>query len=346
MFIVCPNGMGHFKRVMAVVGEILKLTKLLQITIVCQSWQRSKIDKHFSVPVRFFEDLMEPGVSYEFFEDTFFEQKKYLKWEESVAKLEAFKNADLIVSDNLCGILEHHDRVILMSSFLWMDLLQADDRFRCVSQEFVEREKQLLSSRHPKMLCVEDIVMPAVRNYTEAVPLPWFAESLMTDRADYTEEPTVVTIAVLLGRTGVMDPWLKAFVSVAKEEGIVVKLPSPYDKEYNTESFSFSDDAFQAVDMVLCRPGIGVITDCIRNQTVMLTLFEDNNTEMEHNAKAIAEVLQLESLGVDPCVYKACEAVRNLSKDYIQLNRMQKRLRTRQLGGTQKAADYILKSLE
>lgn len=344
MFIVCPNGMGHFKRVMEVVGEILALTKLVQIAIVCQSWQKSRLNKHFSEPVRFIEDLMEPGVSYQFFDDAFFEKKKYLKWEESVAGLEEFQNTDLIVSDNLCGILEHHDSVMLMGSFLWMDLLEADDRY--VSKEFVEREKQLLSSYQPKMLCVEDIVMPAVRNYTKAVLLPWFAESSIATRADFIEEPAVVTIAVLLGRTGVMDQWLKVFISVAKEQRIVVKLPSPYDKEHDTESFSFNDEEFQAVDMVLCRPGIGVITDCIRNQTVMLSVFEENNTEMEHNAKAIAEILQLESLGVDPDPHQVCETVRNLSKDYIRLNRVQERLRTRQLGGAQKAADYILKSLE
>lgn len=344
-FIVCPNGVGHFKRVMEVVDNILK-SSTVEVYVACQSWQKSRINIISQERLHFVEDLMEPGISYKFFDQNLFSDKKYMSWEYSIASMQEFQNANLVISDNLCGALDYHDNVMLMGSFLWMDLLARDKRYQSKAADFIDREKMLLNKYRPQMLCVEDIVMPAVRDYTQAVTLPWFDEISSTKTKNLENKEDHFYVAVLLGRTGVMDTWLDEFMAVAKSRGIQLKLPAPYHEKYGVDIFNFSNEEFQSMDLVLCRPGIGVLTDCIKNRTAFLSVFEANNAEMEHNGKVMSAILKTAELGADPDAENVFDCVQSLGANRLKINEIKACLENRKLGGSTEAARHILANLQ
>jgi len=337
--------MGHYKRVLEVVSELLKISESYQLYIACQSWQKSKIQISECDRIHYLEDLMEPGICYKSFNDNFFFEKQYLCWEQSIVSLNEFQNADLVISDNLCGVLAHHDNVILMGSFLWMDLLENDKRYQKSALDFVIRENKLLSKYRPKMLCVGDIVMPTVVEKTSAIKLPWFSESVCLNRKPSSYNGDRLSIAVILGRTGVMDFWLSKLIPVLKSRGIHILLPIPYNKIHNVDAFNFLDEEYQGVDFVICRPGIGVLTDCIKNRTPFLSVVEPNNIEMEHNANTMANILKTGSFTLNADVNEICDFVESLYKDQIKLRDIENRLLARKLGGSESAANYISNSL-
>ena len=55
--------------------------------------------------------------------------------------------------------------------------------------------------------------------------------------------------------------------------------------------FDFSDNSFQQLDWIICRPGMGILTDAVQYGIPVGALYE-TDAEMQHNAQRI-EHLQL-----------------------------------------------------
>ena len=53
------------------------------------------------------------------------------------------------------------------------------------------------------------------------------------------------------------------------------------------EKFSYKKSQFDEIIACICRPGLGIISDCIEYNIKLFTVFEKNNFEMHHNSQIL-----------------------------------------------------------
>ena len=68
------------------------------------------------------------------------------------------------------------------------------------------------------------------------------------------------------------------------------RLYSNFETIENVDVFHFTEKEFRELNLVLARPGLGTITDCIRYSIPLISFYENNNAEMIHNAERIKQI--------------------------------------------------------
>lgn len=269
---------------------------------------------------------------------------QFYQWEEEWKMTEAFKNADLIISDNLVGVLQSRPDAILMGSFLWKDVYAHAYPDNPEVQQFVARETQLLQQTRPPMLCVGDIAMPGVLQETEAVPLPWFGwEAPCRTR----KIQRLQTIAIQAGATdAAADRADQLALALARQNTYTIALPkSGIDRLHLRDHphvipFDFSSEAYRSCDLVVCRPGVGTITDCITAGTPMAFFYEPDNIEMSWNASRLAQKGIAQNWGVSPAPEAMLEALQAPGFE-AQLREMAERIKTIPTDGYDKSVEWL-----
>lgn len=180
-FIICSNGLGHYKRCFRLVYDWLLRCPKLRFDIYCERWQLELtrewiISKHLSCEqnINLHFDKLQGSIKW-LPDKSRFSFSEYQAWLDLLKKEEPVKNAELVVSDNLVGVLEIRKDCLLSGSFLWSDLLKQYDHYREI-EKIVDFETQILTRIKPVMICVKDIVMPAVIDQTNPKLMPWFCE--------------------------------------------------------------------------------------------------------------------------------------------------------------------------
>ena len=116
---------------------------------------------------------------------------KYLKWLNEIKSLRLKSN--LIISDNLLGIVDVYPKTILIGSFLWNQITKFKTKnFKKIS----DYENQILKKK-PIMIGVEEIVMPIVKKKTNFIGMPFFVNNKIQQK-DYNKS----TISILLSIGG------------------------------------------------------------------------------------------------------------------------------------------------
>ena len=83
---------------------------------------------------------------------------------------------DMVISDNLPGVLELRKDAILMGSFLWSELLMKRANLYPRILKFVEHEIGLLEKFKPAMICQKEMAMPLVKSLTNTNYTNWMVE--------------------------------------------------------------------------------------------------------------------------------------------------------------------------
>jgi len=290
--VVAPNGLGHFRRTVNVFARLAERLPAAQIDLVCEAWQAERAAD--STPAlrklrargRLIPGVMAPGV--EWAARASFTEARLLGWIDRLRKVPEMKRADLVVSDNLAGVLEVRPDAVLMGSFLWSDVLA--DAPAPAARAFVAHERALLAAR-PPMVCVSDLAMPGVKQRTAAVPVGWMCEEV-TAPALVEARATPPRIAVLGGATGAADGVLEGVAAALRARG-------GWDV-VGGRDFGFAPADYAACAAVVCRPGVGTLTECVAAGRPMLLAYEGGNPELMHNARACAALGIAVDLGPDP----------------------------------------------
>jgi hypothetical protein len=209
------------------------------------------------------------------------------------------EDADLVISDNLGGILSLRSDAILMGSFLWSTVMA--EAFPEISEvaAFVRNEHELIERYRPPMLCVEGFAMPDVLARTRAIPVPWMCPAVPGDTPE-REAGCRPRVAVLAGASGAADVEALAIareilfeseIEVAVPEYFIARLPS----SSRIVSFGYRAEDFYTCSAVFCRPAMGTIHECIAYRLPMVFFRESGNVEMAFNARAAQEL----GLGVE-----------------------------------------------
>ena len=270
-----------------------------------------------------------------------------LSWESLLEDLPAFWEAKVVLSDNLTGVLAHRPDAVLSGNFLWSDVLEKAWPAETAVQEFVRRERALLKEHRPPMLCVERLAMPSVKALTEAVGLGFFAQGKRMPEKKNRPEARRARIAVLGGGTGMARELLLQAVSDLAKAGfsslsLAGDLLAEVRKAGSTEAepFGFGPEDFHATDLVICRPGVGTLTDCVQAGTPVLAVYEAGNVEMEYLGRRVEEL----GLGIDVAQSAVLPAVMKALQDK-NLRKYHSCLREQPLNGIEGAARFLLDKL-
>ena len=291
-FFVCSNGYGHFIRVSKIANQLKKLNDSCEIDIFCEQYH---IDKFQFILVDDFNYI--PYKSSNINWNTYlggirFDYDEYMKW------LNQYKDVvndyDVVVSDNIVGLLKYRNDIILSSSFLWHDVMI--DKFSNNPDvlKLYEFEQNLLTKYKPNMLCVKDIVMESIKYSTNSIYTGWCCD------LNKLEEPIndIENFVFISPSLGYDISYTNTFLEMAKglrESKYNVYLSKDlYDMRDSDSYFKFEHKNFENLSknsVFVFRPGVGTITDCVQyNSPMVLVYSETDSKEILHLANRVMEM--------------------------------------------------------
>lgn len=294
--LVCPNGMGHFKRTVEIWSELIDQMSV-ELTIACEDWQCQKIKNH-----RGFEELQNhPDVCFEFFD-----LNGTLKWRdlsglqlneyqaplERVKNHEQYKKADLIISDNLLGLISSAKEALIIGSFLWHDVLK-ESSGGGINEQVYQHEASLLEIAKVKLVSVKDVTMPALQSCKENIGLAWFCKDVYDRPVQTKEHYKILFSAGLSGAdTGALSTLISEFANSPKYS---IYLSPTLAEKTNLEEdsfaiFDFEEASFRNLDLMIARPGVGALTEAVKYQIPMLAVDNGDNSEMLFNAMRLQQL--------------------------------------------------------
>lgn len=313
--VLAANGLGHARRMLGVLGCFVERGGAVDLTIVGEPWQRAAargwragelVEAHGA---RWHHGIVEPGVRWSTAGDRY-RDGALLQWEARLDDVPELGTADVVVSDNLVGVLTRRPDALLAASFLWSDVLDAIDPSSPEVEAFVDHERELLAAHQPEMLCVRDLVMPGVLERTRPHPVGWMCED---PSLPSTPPADGGAVAVLGGGTGAADDLLRAAAGALADAGTPV-LTGDSLTGTGLPRFDRTPAAWRSVAAVVCRPGAGTLTDCVRWQVPVVCVDEGGNAEMTHNAVRISALGFGVDAGRQPDVDATVSAVQRVSE--------------------------------
>ena len=332
-FVACGNGYGHMKRVLEVVEEILAggsekhLVQIVGATAhqaMFDAWIKATYARKESVCFVNGQTEMNVGVTLPkgYTVDDYQQSLKNI-----YTKVKPF-GPDVVVSDNLVGILNYFSDAILMGSFMWGDVLETG-----VLGEIAMLENALALRLLPEMIGVGDIVMPGVLEKARFTGLPWFCHPEPGAPASTSRQKNILVTG---GGTGVLTQMLEGLAGrLSRDADMRVYVDSKLDQGIlGVERFSFRQEDFRNLDWIVCRPGAGILTDAVRFRVPVCAVCDDNK-EMMHNADCV-ERLQIGFTHVE-----VGDTARVLQERHRAMYRAA--FESLETGGAARAAEYVLK---
>jgi hypothetical protein len=211
-----------------------------------------------------------------------------LGWRDALAASGAVADAELVISDNLAGVLALRPDAVLVGSFLWSDVLAPLAEGDPEVARFCADERALLAAHRPPMICVDALAMPGVRAQSRALGVPFMAE-----RVTGTDDPQA-PVAVLGGASGAANQALAELARHLAEHGVPLCLAAEVAAQPEAPvapRFDHDDpQAYGRVRAVICRPGVGTITFALAAGRPIGCVLGDADlahAEMAHNARAL-----------------------------------------------------------
>ena len=207
-----------------------------------------------------------------------------LHWQHRLPDLSRF---DIVLSDNLPEILEIRSDAILCGHFFWHDVLDG------LPESYVAAAQSLIDRHRPVVISSGLFTMPALERNTQLYRVGLF--DLFGGTASGTAPKRNLLIAC--GRGGEIKEsaqGLIASLASASAAPFATVFVEPDLMPASAPSWmlpaDFSTEMYAGLLAVVCRPGIGTVTDCLLAGARVFAFGESWNREMVHNAKRIAEL--------------------------------------------------------
>lgn len=289
--------MGHFKRAIEIWARLGERFPA-DVTIACEEWQwqmsRTNINlqRAEAAGVKFLFPNMDGALRW--YDDARnYSKEAYFRFLSHISQQLEFSEADVVISDNLAGILDKHPKVLLLGSFLWSDVLKTSVK-KDLPEEILNHETDLLQAFRPRMISVKEVTMPAVAALTNNIGINWLCDSIF-ERPFKKDESTysIVFTTGLSGSLGtrILDLYQNFQANPSYSVSVTPAFCSSYQiEEADVKLFDFSSTAFEATDIMVARPGIGSITECIKYQIPVVAVDDGMNSEMAFNSLRVAEL--------------------------------------------------------
>lgn len=289
--LVSANGYGHIRRQVLIATDLLKQNLNLRVSFALTDAQH----RRFKVEIENLGDRAEAVVGIT--EDSVrwrHDANSYTNanlngWESELKSNASLVNADFMMSDNLVGVLETRPDTVLSGSFLWHEVISAHAISNEACRKFVEREIHLLRTCIPKMICNADLATPAVLSLTNPVLMPWMVEELSKSQLpNHSLLGSNERAAILVhgGGTRTLDDRVRAIAQLLRTNGHVVYT----DLEDDSMCFDYQDSTWQKLGVVICRPGVGTATECVKWSIPIVLIHDQANVEAELVAAKLKEL--------------------------------------------------------
>lgn len=349
-FVVCSNGYGHLKRVLLVVNQIIRLKPEQAITLFCTDEHRvfAQREINFQINSQIYFDTSLSVNEISWLSTSTIKLTQYHKWADDLLANHIFQSSSLVVSDNHILPVRMHPNGMLMGSFLWHDATQITSPD---IEAIKEEEINYLRQYKPELLCVSDMVMPGIVSQTIPLRMPWFCTKYESEKRIKRQKSFLVTGG---GTELINDTLLQVLDSVSgSNPGVLFLLDSKlhlratFKDRDNIQLFGFEDDQFASLSGVICRPGVGILTDCVRYNLPAIVLNDAYNLEIKHNASRVNYLEIGESFeSYNTPIEVLSSNVSDLINDMSNLTKFTNRLKAIQVGGATLAAKTILQKIE
>lgn len=271
--ICCGNGLGHTKRMLWLANELV--SRNIKITMFLSKYSFVKL-------VHIKKNNL---LNFKFFDGKIIEKGSVRKISTIPSEVKNIKKYPVVVCDNLLEILEIRNDAILFANFFWHMI------FDNVSKCYVEYCKSLLNIYKPIIFGSEIFAADYVKSIKSFQPIGLFGGKSSNNNFKSKENK-----AILIS-TGSSDfaPYLDKIVV-----SILEKLNGNYSCVYvepriienlkidkAIRKANFTDDMYLQCVYAIVRPGIGTLTDCLRNKVFPICIYESKNKEMDHNSKIL-----------------------------------------------------------
>jgi hypothetical protein len=295
--VLVPNGLGHARRTVGVIARYLERGGDATVTVVGEAWQEAAARRWPAGQVltahgaAWRPGIVAPGVHWST-DTSVYGDGRLLGWEDRLADVPELAAADVVLSDNLVGVLTSRPDALLLGSFLWSDVLADQEPHPTPAvAAFVRHERELLATHRPEMLCVRGLATPGVLERTRAVPVGWMCQGSPARPQDEAADE----VAVLGGWTGAADDLLVDAAVALRAAGRSVTAAEAVAARAGVPVFDPTSDQWRRTAAVVCRPGAGTLTDCVDWRVPVVCLDEGANSELRHNGRQVEEL----GLGVD-----------------------------------------------
>ena len=257
-----------------------------------------------------------------------------LNWQQSLPDLDVYT---AVVSDNLPEVLSVRPDSILSGHFFWHHAID-------VAASYREEMDTFISSRNPKLIASGFFAAPYLYKLCQVHEVGLY---------DGETSPQVSEAAsglLISAGTGASDPLKKAFSSFVHE------LPgnSPFENIYIEPSLdpdalspwlqhaNYTPAMYHDVGAVICRPGVGTLSDSLLCGARVFAVRDGTNMELEENIARIARA----GLGeghdhVEDAYHAAVNYISDMNARTDQIRNTQEVNRN----GAGEAADIVVKHI-
>lgn len=349
-FVICSNGYGHCKRSAKVINEIFKLNPRISINIIVNKNKVDYVKANLISDSSFFNfdsclmedepDWLNKKLNYSLF----------IRWANKFKNNPILTQSDLIVSDNYVAPLQVDKKTLLMGSFLWLDIIKDSNK---ETKKISLLEKKILAQNTPEIISLDRMYMDSLSKKTSVYGVPWFTERKVNKKEFYHDK-----ILITSGGTEQLDDIFLDFIkrltkkNVSKEifldNKLFKKLKNKRIKGFSKiKIFKFTEKCFSSIDAIICRPGIGILTDCVSYLIPPIVIYDNKNPEIYHNANKIMSL----KLGIAIKVKEnqirehQFQEILSFINSKEKLFSFQKNLLNEKTNGHKEAANKIIKEL-
>lgn len=283
--VICPHGFGHIRRVCELLSEFYRRNALVEIHLFVKPKHFEQFKNYFSswtdfplseihwqtIPMKLAPDFQ--NESY-FISD-------YFEWISDMVTASKVNKFDLVLSDNLYGVLEAFPHSIVQGSFSWCEITSTIPVFN----ELGKKEKEHLIKYRPIQICLDRMATPMVKEFTLPIFTNWWCVKNKSRKLPYTGRPNRILLTA--GGTSSALNQMSELVDKLKEyPQFVLMADNRLHQLYpeNTLEFNFSDEEFNSLDLIIARPGIGILTESVKYSIPLFCLAETAHFEMSLNA--------------------------------------------------------------
>lgn len=316
--IACPNGFGHFFRLIDIAQH---LSKFYKINLICTKEQKNKINIKKYKNINFLIILKQIIINEKNYD---FLNKFYFR---DLEKIKEIKNSHLILSDNLINKIYKTKKFLLISNFFWGDVFNKNLKrfkdYKKIEEEFLKFNK-IIQNRYfgienykAKKIIKINFIGKKIIAHNSATN---FKNKIIFFYNKNKKNIPIKIIKKLQNRYTIVSNYS------SKKAGIEY-----YNKEMGLKKFSF----------IMSRPGLGSITDSVRyNVPIIYYLEDENNNEM------IVNISLIKKYRIGLPIFKKT----NISNEILKLkildyNKLFNNLKKFSFNGEKKILEYVKKQI-
>ena len=272
--LVNPNGLGHLRRALFIWDRI---QHKFDLKILIDSSQKFFLNYfihklHDLIETRDFSGM----ITLKNLDNPNF-YKNYINFHKNILDDKAIKSSDLIISDNT--LIDFHKlkkKGYILGSFLWKDIIE--------NKKIIELENTLISNNDYCQIGIDDFILtndPLVK----LLKTGWYVNDYEINNLNTSKK----TILFSGGLGKIKREYIKnTYEFISKHKDYSIKLNKFYANVLGLkQNFFFEKEDWKDVFLIIGRPGLGTISDCIESKIPMVAIGEVGNDEISFNSQKL-----------------------------------------------------------